>query len=154
MAGNDRGGITESLSDKHSHPFTEITGGRLLSAALYFIVLIILISFLDISLPPNLVGQCLLRSLTGFYCPGCGGTTAVRDILHGRPFKSFCDNPAVLYTLYLLWLYTASFIVSKVSCGRFSAVKVRPWHFYVLVALILISWIIKNIILLLTWGAE
>ena len=32
---------------------------------------------------------CLFHELTGFYCPGCGGTRAVLALLAGHPVLSF-----------------------------------------------------------------
>lgn len=32
---------------------------------------------------------CAFHSLTGLYCPGCGGTRAVRELLYGDLRMSF-----------------------------------------------------------------
>ncbi len=32
---------------------------------------------------------CMMQKLTGLYCPGCGGTRAVRALLAGHPLQSF-----------------------------------------------------------------
>ena len=39
---------------------------------------------LEFNLPP-----CLFHRLTGLYCPGCGGTRAVRLLFTGHIWKSF-----------------------------------------------------------------
>ena len=119
-----------------------------MSASLYFAALIICISFLDISLPLNLVPACMLRTVTGLYCPGCGGTRAMRMILTGRPFLSVVYHPAVLYMAYLVWVYAVSFALNRLSRGKLSFTGPRPWHFYVLIALILLSFVVKNILLI------
>lgn len=121
--------------------------GRLIIAALYFIPFIIVINLLDISLPENLVEPCLLRELTGLYCPGCGGTRALRNMLHGNVIISIIWHPVVIYMFYLAWLYTVSYLVKKVSGGRIENVRVRAWHFFVLVGLLILNFIVKNILL-------
>ena len=51
---------------------------------------------------------CFIYSLTGWYCPGCGGTRAVKALLCGRLFDSICYHPAVPYLaawtiIFLCW---------------------------------------------------
>ncbi len=40
---------------------------------------------------------CVFHSVTGFYCPGCGGTRAVAVLLEGNVFASVCYHPIVAY---------------------------------------------------------
>ena len=40
---------------------------------------------------------CLFQMMTGLYCPGCGGTRAVRALLSGHPVLSFLYHPVVPY---------------------------------------------------------
>lgn len=40
---------------------------------------------------------CLFHLLTGFYCPGCGGTRAIRLLLRGQFLKSMQYHPFVPY---------------------------------------------------------
>ncbi len=55
-------------------------------------------------------GKCIFHLLTGYYCPGCGGTRAVRFLITGHPILSFIYHPLVLYALFgivfnlILWL--------------------------------------------------
>ncbi len=46
---------------------------------------------------------CLFHSLTGLYCPGCGGTRAVRSLLRGDLRMSFQYHPLVLYAVLVLF---------------------------------------------------
>lgn len=40
---------------------------------------------------------CLFHMLTGAYCPGCGGTRALRCLLKGQLPQSFLYHPLILY---------------------------------------------------------
>jgi len=44
---------------------------------------------------------CGFQRLTGYHCPGCGGTRAVHALLHGRFGESFYYNPLVLPMLVI-----------------------------------------------------
>jgi hypothetical protein len=63
--------------------------------------------------------RCPIHSLTGFYCPGCGSTRAVRALLNGDLQLAFHDNALLLaapvlmvigallnkYSKNRMWLY-------------------------------------------------
>ena len=47
----------------------------------------------------ELVPPCAFHKITGFYCPGCGGTRAVFSLARGEIVRSFIFHPIVIYTL-------------------------------------------------------
>ena len=58
---------------------------------------------------PHVAGsypQCVLYSLTGLYCPACGGTRAAYDLMHADVAGAFARNPAVplLLVAVLVWV--------------------------------------------------
>ncbi len=58
---------------------------------------------------PHVAGSypsCILYSLTGIYCPACGGTRAAFDLMHGDVAAAFARNPAVplLLVVVLVWV--------------------------------------------------
>ncbi|WP_280716772.1 DUF2752 domain-containing protein [Kitasatospora sp. MAP5-34] len=63
---------------------------------------------------PHLPGQalpfCPWRRLTGWQCPGCGGTRMAYDLMHGDLTAAWHDNAGLLLALpllaafYLTWL--------------------------------------------------
>ena len=95
-------------------------------------------------------GPCVLHTLTGFYCPGCGGTRAVFAFFQGELWQSFLLHPFVPYLGILGGWFMISQTIERLSCGR---VKIAM-HFrmvYVWIALILIfgNFIWKNLVLIL-----
>ena len=40
---------------------------------------------------------CVFKKTVGLYCPGCGGTRALKALLSGHPLLSLYAHPAVLY---------------------------------------------------------
>jgi hypothetical protein len=45
---------------------------------------------------------CKFHQLTGLNCPGCGGTRAVYQLLHGRVLQALHDNALVILALVAL----------------------------------------------------
>lgn len=61
---------------------------------------------------------CVMRTLTGYVCPGCGGTRAAFALMHGHILLSLLYHPIVLYaTLILLW-FVISQSIERLSRGR------------------------------------
>ena len=114
---------------------------------------------------------CVIYRFTGFYCPGCGGTRAITELLHGNLFASFLYHPLAAYgiLLYLAFMlsHTAAYIerrrkrkgkaVGAVPAGdgavRFHGLKWRTWYVTVAVVLLIVNFAVKNILHLAT-GAD
>ena len=73
---------------------------------------------------------CLFHKLTGLNCPGCGGTRAAYQLLHGHLLNALRDNALFILTLIALMvrglgLWRAKFAISpprwpcrQRRCGR------------------------------------
>lgn len=90
---------------------------------------------------------CLFQLVTGFYCPGCGGTRAVWALLHGRVLLSLRYHPLVLYMAVVVSVELASWLLARVR-------KNPRWYlgheiFFICVggAIVLVNWIFKNYML-------
>ena len=60
----------------------------------------------------NLYPGSFFRELTGFYCPGCGATRALHQILHGNVKAALTLNPLLIIFLpYLLYLFCNVYIL-------------------------------------------
>lgn len=109
---------------------------------------------------------CLFHLVTGLYCPGCGGTRAVRLMLQGRWLLSFQYHPFVLYALFaaaaegLILLWTMARKRGSRSRAGTEPEKGCRWNDYrngmlrryprwVLAGagIVLVNWIVKNICL-------
>ncbi len=96
---------------------------------------------------------CMFHLLTGLYCPGCGGTRAVRYLLRGDLVQSFVYHPLVPY-MALVVLFLAGSKALAVIKKRPEWCPVREMTFvYVGAGIILVNWIVKNICLIF-WGID
>ena len=61
---------------------------------------------------------CLYQMMTGLYCPGFGGTRAVRALLSGHPVLSFLYHPVVPYMASVAVWAAASWILYFATGNR------------------------------------
>ena len=95
---------------------------------------------------------CLVHLLTGFYCPGCGGTRAIRLLLKGELIKSFCYHPFVPYLALVLLLEAVLFLRALIRKGKrpLAGMEERyPRWVAIGAAIILVNWIVKNVLLVM-----
>ena len=88
---------------------------------------------------------CLFNKVTGLCCPGCGGTRAMRALLHGEIIKCLYDYPPlrfgiIVYVIFMIRCTMYMFFGIKKSRDG-AVVK----YMYIFVALMLIQWVVKII---------
>ncbi len=89
--------------------------------------------------------QCLFYSVTGLYCPGCGGLRGTHFLLHLDFFDAFHFNPFVFITTPLI-LYTIVYYSYFLISGK-DLPKV-PYNKYILAAAVILTaafWIARNV---------
>ncbi len=91
---------------------------------------------------------CVLRSMTGLYCPGCGGTRALLYFLNGQIIKSFYYNAAVGYGISFVLIYMISHTLKHVTKGKIRGIHYRNRYCYIGLGLFIINWGWKNYMLL------
>lgn len=97
----------------------------------------------------ELFPPCMLYTLTGWYCPGCGGTRAMNYLVHGRVIISFLYYPFVPFaTIGGLW-FMISQTIDRIVGRKFKAVMhFRMIYVYIAIALIVINFLVKNAFIL------
>ena len=93
---------------------------------------------------------CPFRRVAGLYCPGCGGTRAVKALLEGRLLESLWLHPLVPYgaALYLAFMgsQTLRLLWGALfpSGRRFPALRWRDGYLWGALALLALNWAVKN----------
>jgi hypothetical protein len=88
--------------------------------------------------------RCPFRFLTGLTCPGCGGTRALHQLLHGHIETAFMLNP--LFVIALPFLFYALLRHSSFSLrGKTPKPNVLPASVIYLIFFVIVSfWIFRN----------
>lgn len=94
-------------------------------------------------------GFCVFRTLTGIYCPGCGGTRAFHLLFHGDIAGSLIYNPIVAYGTALGIIFYVSQTLRLISRGRIRGLRINAVYPIIGAALLLLNWIVKNMLLLI-----
>ncbi len=118
--------------------------------AIGIIVIIVYIVFKinNISITAINPYDCFAYNMFGLYCPGCGGTRAVKYLLDGNILMSLKYHPAVLYTAVLLFFFMSSHTLKIITGGKVKTIGLRPIYFYILVGIIILQCIVKNMLIL------
>lgn len=90
---------------------------------------------------------CIFHIWTGLYCPGCGGTCAVRALLSGHPIISFLYHPLILYCTLVAAMFAGSCVIYfKTKNPRFR-LYLENTYVYVGCGIIVLNFIVKNYLL-------
>ncbi|MCM1024936.1 MAG: DUF2752 domain-containing protein [Roseburia sp.] len=94
-------------------------------------------------LPQNF---CVFSVLFGIYCPGCGGTRALRALLQGRFLLSVWYHPLVPYMAVMYLGFMGSHAFRRLGWERIRGWKFHNWYLWAGVALISVNFIVKNVL--------
>lgn len=91
---------------------------------------------------------CLFKLLTGLYCPGCGGTRAVKALLRGKLFLSFLYHPFVPYCMLIAVLLSVSYGLARLTGDEKYRMRYETRYTYIGIAVIAVNFLVKNYFLL------
>lgn len=143
--------------NKKSNPATPaldrafyITGWAVLGGILAYFIF----SFITGFQLTHVMKPCFFHTITGLYCPGCGGTRAVLFFLQGHFIQSFLYHPFVLYLVVVGGYFMISQTIYRIT-GKNSRLVLHyhDWILWVALALIAVNFIVKNLFLIL-WGID
>lgn len=97
---------------------------------------------------PNEPGHyptCPFLAMTGYYCPGCGGTRLVNALTHGHVGTAFGFNPLVFLLLPVFGYLYVRWTVLTVQGRPMGSALLRPAVVYAFVGLLAAYWIVRNL---------
>ncbi len=94
----------------------------------------------------NLFPKCAFLQLSGYYCPGCGGTRCIHSLLNFEVLTALKQNLIVTIIGVPLFLLFAISLARLAVLGKWKSPSVGgPKAGWVLVIVILVFWVLRNI---------
>ncbi|MEJ6572424.1 MAG: DUF2752 domain-containing protein [Akkermansiaceae bacterium] len=93
------------------------------------------------------VVECGVRNLTGFHCPGCGGTRCAENIIGGDWISAMAYNPLLLCG-FLIFMSVSLYLIVRITIlGKPSpkTPNIRPKWIWLGVAGIALFTVLRNI---------
>jgi hypothetical protein len=92
----------------------------------------------------NFYPVCQFHALTGFYCPGCGGTRATYQLLHGNLLMALHENAFYVVTLVALAIRGLWYGKQKI-CQEPAGLFVSPAALWVFLILGVVFGMLRNL---------
>lgn len=89
---------------------------------------------------------CFFLAALDMYCPGCGGTRALRAFLQGRILLSLWYHPLILYTVIVGGGFLVTQGLHRIGLKGIAGWRFHNWYLYGALILVAGNFIIKNIL--------
>jgi Protein of unknown function (DUF2752) len=91
--------------------------------------------------------RCPFYALTGHYCPGCGATRAIAELLHGHVAAALHFNAAVTLLLPMLLWYFGTMYWTAMQDNRVEWPQVPQWSWRAALACVLLFGVARDLAL-------
>ena len=92
---------------------------------------------------------CMFQQITGLYCPGCGGTRAVKALFKGKFLLSFCYHPLVIYGTAVTIMFMISYALYRKTKNEKYHLYLENRYVYVGLLILTVNFLVKNYFLLI-----
>lgn len=90
---------------------------------------------------------CIFHTVTGLYCPGCGGTRAVLALLHGKIGQALYYHPFVVYGVGLYVCFMGSHTIARITRGKYiKGMKFHNYYLYIALGILIANFLVRNIL--------
>ncbi|MDO5519726.1 MAG: DUF2752 domain-containing protein [bacterium] len=137
-------GYIEQMKEMDTEKGLYIIGLCALILGLLFCLITTLFSIHPSTILGDKMGICPFYRMTGWLCPGCGGTRSFYFFLHGQFIKSFRFNAFVFYFMFCYVVFMISQTIRIFTKNRYHGIRFRLRYIYIGVIIAVIQFLIKN----------
>ena len=109
---------------------------------IFFILLILLISYLFLGKYFNIYIECPFNKITGLYCPRCGITRMFYSILQLDFYQAFRYNPLLFISLPIFMFFVIDAIFTK---KRALYLRLSNKLLYLIICIFIVYGVLRNI---------
>lgn len=120
--------------------------GMYITGLVAFIVGLPLLLYYTANMEKGMFPPCILNRYLGVYCPGCGGSRALKAFFTGHFLASLYYHPLVMYTAVIYIVFMVSQTLQMCSRGRIRGIRFHHWFLYGAVIVIAVNCLLKNIL--------
>lgn len=94
------------------------------------------------------ITPCMFHTVTGLYCPGCGGTRAAAVLLRGQIAASFFYHPIVPYCAAVYLWFMLSHTAERLTGHRWRiGMRYQNAYLWIALVIVILNTAVKNIAL-------
>lgn len=108
----------------------------------YFILGIVYYLFVELT---SIYIPCVFHEITHLWCPGCGVTRMLINIVRGNFKKAFHCNQLLFISFPIFLIIIIDLFYSNMKSKTPLYEKIPKWIYYVYIALLILFMIIRNI---------
>lgn len=111
----------------------------------FLLMIILLITYLLVGNHFHFLLSCPIKTITGFYCPGCGITRMLLSLLKLDFYQAFRFNPLLFICLPFFGMYYLYDLYNTYKNREPKFKKFEPIIWYSLITIFLVYGILRNI---------
>ena len=92
--------------------------------------------------------DCIVKRTFSFYCPACGGSRALWELLHLRALKSFILYPPIIISSLVILSYDLRLLLSVIKNSDMYTKDYKFYPFILIPVSIILNFALRNILLL------
>ena len=92
---------------------------------------------------------CFMYDKWGLYCPGCGGTRALRAFMQGKIILSLYYNPILTYGIVVYACFMISQTLEIATKGKLKGMRYKDVYAYFALIVLGVHFVVKNALILM-----